>query len=160
MAGKDTDITVVATNRAARRDFEILDVYEAGIVLRGSEVKSLRESKVQLNDCYGRIDDGEAWLLGLHIAPYSKSTSEAFGHETDRHRKLLLHRSEIDRIRPRLDQERLTLVPLRLYFQGGRAKVELAVARGKKSIDRRQEIARRDADLDARREMAKANRRG
>ncbi|MDH4168388.1 MAG: SsrA-binding protein SmpB [Acidimicrobiia bacterium] len=160
MAPKDPDIVVVATNRVARRDFEILDVYEAGLVLKGSEVKSLRESKVQLNDCYGRIDDGEAWLLGLHIAPYSKSTSEAFGHEPDRHRKLLLHRSEIDRIRPRLDQERLTLVPLRLYFHKGRAKVELAVARGKKSIDRRQEIARRDADLDARREMAKANRRG
>ncbi|MDH5237066.1 MAG: SsrA-binding protein, partial [Acidimicrobiia bacterium] len=74
MAPKDPDIVVVATNRVARRDFEILDVYEAGLVLKGSEVKSLRESKVQLNDCYGRIDDGEAWLLGLHIAPYSKST--------------------------------------------------------------------------------------
>ncbi|MDH3707247.1 MAG: SsrA-binding protein SmpB [Acidimicrobiia bacterium] len=160
MAGKEPDVTVVATNRAARRDFEILDVYEAGIVLKGSEVKSLRESKVQLSDCYARIDDGEAWLLGLHIAPYSKSTAEAFGHETDRHRKLLLHRSEIDRIRPRLDQERLTLVPLRLYFRNGRAKVELAVARGKKTVDRREAIARRDADLDARREMARANRRG
>jgi SsrA-binding protein len=148
----------VATNRVARRDYEILDTFEAGISLQGSEVKSLREAKVQLAESYARIDDGEVWLLGLHIAPYSHSGA-ADGHVADRSRKLLLHRNEIDRIRARLDIERLTLVPLSLYFKDGRAKLELGLGRGKRQYDKRQAIARRDADRDAARAMA-ARQRG
>ena len=100
----------VATNRQARRDYEILDTYEAGIALQGSEVKALREANVQLAESFARIDNGEIWLVGLHIAAYSHS-GQADGHQLDRQRKLLLHRGEIDKIRARLDQERLTLVP-------------------------------------------------
>ena len=149
---------VVATNRQARRDYEILDTFEAGIALQGSEVKSLRESKVQLAESYARIDDGEVWLLGLHIAPYSHSGS-ADGHLADRSRKLLLHRGEIQRIRMRLDQERLTLVPLSLYFKEGRAKLELGIGRGRRQFDKRQVIAKRDAERDAARAMSADRRR-
>ncbi len=152
MAG--SEITVVATNRRARRDFDILDTFECGLVLRGSEVKSLRESKVQLGEAYARVRDGEVWLHSLHVAPFSHS-SAAFGHQPDRDKKLLLHRSEIDRIRARVDQERLTLVPLSLYFKDGRAKLELALARRRSKGDKRQDIARRDADLEARRAIAR-----
>lgn len=150
--------TVVATNRQARRDYEILDTLECGLVLRGGEVKSLRESKVQLAESYGITYQGELWLIGLHISPYSHS-SAAFAHEPDRRRKLLAHRTEIDRLADRLDREHVTLVPLAIYFLGSRAKVQLALGRGKSQVDRRQDIARRDADLDARREMSRANRR-
>jgi SsrA-binding protein len=147
----------VATNRQARRDYEILDTFEAGIALQGSEVKSLREAKVQLAESYARIDDGEIWLMGLHISPYSHS-GQADGHLADRTRKLLLHRGEIERIRSRLDQERLTLVPLSLYFKDGRAKLELGLGRGRRQYDKRQVIAKRDADLDAARAMSAARR--
>jgi SsrA-binding protein len=149
----------VATNRQARRDYEILDTVEAGLVLRGSEVKSLRESKVQLSDTYARIVGAEAWLVGLHVAPYSHA-GDSTGHEPDRDRKLLLHRSEIEQLRSRLDQDRLTLVPLALYFKDGRAKVELGLARGRRQYDKRQVIARRDAEREAQRAMARANRYG
>ena len=150
---------VVASNRRARRDFDILDTYEAGIVLRGSEVKSLRDGNVQIAEAYGRIDDGEMWLLGLNISPYAKTGSASYGHEPDRHRKLLLHRTEIDRIQARLQRERLALIALSLYFIDGKAKVEIGVARGKRQQDRRQDIARRDADREAERAMSRANRR-
>ena len=150
---------VVATNRQARRDYEIIDTLEAGLVLRGSEVKSLRESKVQLSDTYARIVGAEAWLVGLHVAPYSHA-GDSTGHEPDRDRKLLLHRSEIEQLRSRLDQDRLTLVPLALYFKDGRAKVELGLARGRRQYDKRQVIARRDAEREAQRAMARANRYG
>lgn len=150
--------TIVATNRRARRDYEILDTFECGIVLQGSEVKSLREAQVQLGEAFARIDDGEAWLLGLHIAPYTRTGSASFGHTPDRHRKLLLHRSEIDRIDARMKKERLALIALSLYFLDGRAKVELGVARGKRGVDRRQAIARRDADREAERAMRRANK--
>ncbi len=154
----DSGVKVVASNRRARRDYEILATYEAGIVLRGSEVKSLREAQVQLKDAYARVIGNEAWLIGLHIGPYSHAAS--FGGPTpDRDRKLLLHRDEIDRLRARLDQDRLTLVPLALYFKAGRAKVELGLGRGRHKYDKRQAIAERDADMDARRELARANRR-
>ena len=149
---------VVASNRQARRDYEILDTFEAGIALQGSEVKSLRESRVQLAESYARIEDGELWLLGLHIAPYSHSGS-ADGHLADRSRKLLLHRGEIQRIRSRLDQERLTLVPLSLYFKDGRAKLELGIGRGRRQFDKRQVIAKRDAERDAARAMSAGRRR-
>ena len=148
----------VATNRQARRDYEILDTYEAGIALQGSEVKALREANVQLAESFARIDNGEIWLVGLHIAAYSHS-GQADGHQLDRQRKLLLHRGEIDKIRARLDQERLTLVPLSVYFKEGRAKVELGIGRGRRPYDKRQVIAKRDADLDAARAMSDARRR-
>ena len=148
---------VVATNRQARRDYEVLDTWEAGIMLKGSEVKSLRESKVQIADAYARIVDGEAWLIGLHISPYSHA-AEVFGHDPDRDRKLLLHQHEIDVIRAKLDQERLTLVPLSLYFIGGRAKLEVGLGRGRKEIDKRQLLAKREADREAQRAMANSRR--
>ena len=148
---------VVATNRQARRDYEILETEEAGIALRGSEVKSLREAKVQLSDAYARFEGDELWLLGLHIAPYSHSGAHT-GHDNDRPRKLLLHRRQMDHLKVRVDQERLSLVPLSLYFKDGRCKVEIALGRGRRSYDKRQAIAKRDADLEARRAMARANR--
>jgi SsrA-binding protein len=154
---KDDGRTIVATNRQARRDYEILDTVEAGMILAGSEVKALREAKVQISDAYARIIDHEAWLIGLHIAPYSHA-SPLFGHEPDRQRKLLLHRGEIDRWRARVDQERLTLVPLSLYFKEGRAKLEIGLGKGRTNIDKRQVIAKRDADMEAKRAMSRARR--
>ena len=139
---------VVASNRQARRDFEILDTFECGIVLKGSEVKSLRDSKVQLAEAHARLINGEVWLVNLHIAPYSHSGA-ADGHTSERDRKLLLNRKEIERIGARLQAERLALVPLSLYFKDGRAKVEIALARGKKSYDKRQAIATRTAKREA-----------
>lgn len=150
---------IVASNRRARRDFAISDTYECGMVLRGSEVKSLRESQVQMGEAYGRIDDGELWLLGLNISPYASTGSSSFGHVPDRHRKLLLHRTEIDRIEAKIQRERLAIVALSIYFIGGRAKVEIGIAKGKKEYDRRQDIAQRDADREAERAMSKANYR-
>ncbi len=148
---------VVATNRQARRDYDLLETVECGLVLKGAEVKSLREAKVTLADSHARIRDGQAWLIGLHLAPYaSASTHELL--DPDRDRKLLLHRSEIERIGSRVDQDRLALIPLRLYFRDGRAKVEIAVARGRRKYDKRQAIARRDADREAARAMARARR--
>lgn len=159
MATKENpDEKVVATNRRARHDYEILETVEAGLVLRGSEVKALRESKVTLGDAYARIRNHEAWVVGLHITPYSHMASlEEIDPERDR--KLLLHGREIERLGARLDQEALTLVPLRLYFKSGRAKLEVALARGRSHRDRRQDIAKRDADLEAQRAMSRARRR-
>jgi SsrA-binding protein len=150
---------VVATNRRARRDYDILDTYEVGIVLRGSEVKALREANVQLADSYGRVSGGEVWLHGLHIAGYSHA-GRFDSHAPERERKLLMHRNEIDRLRARVDQERLSLVPLRLYFKDGRAKLELGLGRGRRQHDKRQVIAQRDADLEARKAMARAMKYG
>jgi SsrA-binding protein len=148
---------LIASNRQARRDYEILDTFECGIVLKGSEVKSLRDSKVQISDSHARLVDGEVWLFGLHIAAYSHSgTSD--GHQLERDRKLLLHRKEIERIRARLQQERLALVPLALYFKDGRAKLELGVGRGRKQYDKRQLVAKRDAARDVDRSIAAARR--
>ncbi len=147
----------VATNRVARRDYDIVDTLECGIVLKGSEVKSLRESKVQLAEAYAIFYQGEFWLVGLHISPYSHSAA-AYAHEPDRRRKLLAHRDEIARWSARVDRENLTVVPLALYFKNGKAKIEIALGRGKKQHDRRQDIAKRDADREARRAIARANR--
>lgn len=147
----------VATNRQARRDYEILDTVECGLVLRGSEVKSLRESKVQLTEAHARIIQGEAWLIGLHVAPYSHAFG-ADGHNPDRDRKLLLRKDEIERLRLRLERERLALVPLSLYFKEGRAKLELGVGRGRRSFDKRAVIAARDAARDTDRSLARARR--
>ncbi len=157
VARKDPDKLVVASNRRARRDYDILDTVEAGLVLKGSEVKSLREGKAQIAEGYAQIRDGEAWLHGVHIPPWQ--TSSMWAIDPDRSRKLLLHKREIERLGSRLAQERLTLVPLSLYFREGRAKIELALGRGRKQHDKRQAIAKRDADLEARRAMAQGMRR-
>lgn len=143
---------VVATNRKARHDFEILDTFECGIVLRGSEVKSLRDAQVQLKDAYADIRDGEVWLERAHIAPYSFALGG--GHDPERPRKLLLHRREIDRLVGKVNELGLTLVPLQIYFLGGKAKVELALAKGRRSYDKRQRIRERME----RREMDRAKR--
>ena len=142
---RDSGTKVIATNRQARRNYQILDTIEAGIVLRGSEVKSLRESKVQIADAFARIDSGEMWLHQLHIAPYLFSQTHT-GHDPDRKRKLLLHHHEIERLRARVDPEHLSLVPLSIYFKDGKAKVELALAKGRRTVDKRQVIAERDAE--------------
>ena len=149
----------VATNRRARHAFDLLDTWEAGLVLRGSEVKSLRDAKVQITESFGRPENGEIWLLGLHISPYSMSGGEGMGHDPDRPRKLLLHRAEIRRITERMNLEGLSLIPLRLYFKAGTAKVEIALARGRKLHDKRQALARREADREADRAMARGRRR-
>jgi SsrA-binding protein len=154
---KDVGRKVIATNRQARRDYEVLDTIEAGIVLRGSEVKSLREAHVQFADANGWARNGELWLLGLHIPPYANAQAHN-GHEPDRERKLLMHKEEIVRLKSRIDQERLALVPTQLYFKDGRVKVELALGRGRNFADKRQALAKRDAEMEARRAMARGRR--
>ena len=140
---------VIATNRKAFHNFTILETYEAGLALRGTEVKSLRESQVNFKDCYAAIDNEEAWLIGCHISPYHHGSDA--NHDPERRRKLLLHRREITRLVGKVAERGLTLVPLRLYFKNGRAKLELGLARGKKLHDKRQTIRERDA----RRELAR-----
>src|SRR6266704_5533531 len=148
------DEKIVSTNRKAFHHFTILETYEAGLVLRGTEVKSLRESQVNFKDCYASIDNGEAWLIGCHISPYHHGSDA--NHEPERRRKLLLHRREIGRLLGKVAERGLTLVPLRLYFKDGRAKVELGLARGRKLHDKRAAIREREV----RREMDKAARAG
>jgi SsrA-binding protein len=143
MGGSDkSGLKVVATNRDARRNYEVIDTYEAGLVLLGSEVKSLRDGQMQLKDSYGDIRRGEAYLVNAHIAPYDYAHEG--GHEPERMRKLLLHRRQIDRIAGGLAEKGLTLVPLRVYFKDGNAKVELALARGKKTVDKRRSLRDRE----------------
>jgi len=138
-------------NRKARHDYEILEVFEAGIALQGSEVKSLRAGQVQLRDAYARVEDGELWLLGLHVSPYPNAVG--FGaHDPDRKRKLLVHRRQINELDSQVNEQRLALVPLSIYWKDGKAKVELAVARGRKSYDKRHAIAARDQQRDTDRE--------
>ena len=140
----------VATNRRARHDYEILETYEAGIQLVGPEVKSLRDAKVQLRDSYARVDSGELWLFGMHIAPYV--FAQGFGAvDPDRRRKLLVHRREIEELKERTEQEHLTIVPLAVYFKEGKAKVELGLARGRKTYDKRVAIAKRDYEREVER---------
>jgi SsrA-binding protein len=154
---RPTGTKIIASNRRARRNYEVLESVEAGLVLRGSEVKSLRLGHVQMGDAFGRIEGSEIWLHSLHIAPYENSQAHS-GHEPERRRKLLLHRDEIDRLRAKVDEQRLSLVPLSIYFKEGRAKIDLALARGRKTYDKRQVIAKRDADRDAARAVAAARR--
>lgn len=141
----------VATNRRARHKFELVEKMEAGIVLLGSEVKALRGGKAQMTDAYAVVDKGEVWLRNLHIPPYEYSASD--NHEPMRPRKLLLHREEIERLLGKTAQKGLTLVPTRIYFKGPRAKVELALARGKEGRDRRREIADRDVRREVERDF-------
>jgi SsrA-binding protein len=147
---------VVATNRKARHNYSILDVYEAGVVLVGTEVKSLREGQASLVDAFATVDDGEIWLRNLHIAEYHHGTWT--NHAPRRNRKLLLHRREIDNLVGKIRDGNLTLVPLSLYFTDGKVKVELALARGKEAHDKRQDIAKRDADREIIREMGRRNK--
>ena len=144
---------VVAKNRRARRDFEILATYECGLVLQGSEVKSLREGKGQVAEAYGRVVNGEVWLHSMHVPPYSHA-GQAYSPDPERPRKLLLHRSEINRIRSKVEQDSYSLVPLSVYFKDGLAKVELAVARRLRKTDRRAELARREAEREAQRALS------
>lgn len=148
---------MIATNRQARRNFDVKETFEAGIVLRGVEVKSLRESKVQLNDAYARFDGHELYLLGLHIGPYARAGIQG-RIEPVRKRKLLMHGWELERLKAKVDIERQTLVPLALYFKDGRAKLELGLGKGRRTVDKRQVIAKRDADLEARRDLADRSR--
>jgi SsrA-binding protein len=141
---------VAIQNRKARHDYFVLDAYECGIVLAGSEVKSIREGHANLQDAYARIQDGEVWLHGMHVLPYPFSRVEL---EPVRPRKLLLHRKEIETIARDSAEKGVTLVPLKVYFKEGRAKVELAVAKGKRSYDKRRVLAERDAKRETDRAM-------
>lgn len=151
------DQKLVAANRRARRNYDITETVEAGIVLAGSEVKSLREAQVQIAEGFVRFEGNEAWLQGVHIAPYLHA-QEHSGHDPDRHRKLLLHRRELDRLRMLVDLERVSIVPLSLYFKDGRAKVELGVGKGRKLHDKREVTAKRDAEREVQRALAHRSR--
>jgi len=140
---KEKGRKVIASNRRARHDYSIIDSYECGIVLVGTEVKSLRAGKASLADAFASVDNGEVWLRNLHIPEYTQGTWT--NHEPRRARKLLMHREEIARLVGKTREGGLTLVPLALYFSDGKVKVELALARGKKTHDKRQDLARRDA---------------
>ncbi len=148
---------IVAQNRRARHDYDILDSVEAGIELQGSEVKSLRDGSVQIRDGYARVERGEIWLHNVHIAPWAFATGFG-GHDPDRPRRLLLHRRQIDELGLKAQQQALTMVPLSLYFRDGRAKVDLAIARGRKRYDKRHAIAERDAGREVARAAARERR--
>jgi SsrA-binding protein len=141
---------VVISNRKARYDYFVLDSYECGIVLKGPEVKSIRNGRANLQDGYARIDDGEVWLFGMHVSPYEFSRGDL---DPVRPRKLLLHNKQIVELARATEERGVTLVPLSVYFKDGRAKVELAIARGKARYDKRQAIAERDANRDVQRVM-------
>ena len=149
----DDDRQTIVRNRAARHEYELLDTFEAGLVLTGTEVKSLREGRASSVDAYGVVRGGELWLLNAHITPYG--SGGYVNHEPTRSRKLLLHTREIRRLIGAVERQGLTLVPLELYFRRGRAKVSLALARGKKLHDKRDDARRRDAERD----MARAFRK-
>lgn len=154
-----TGIKVVSTNRKAYHDYSIEDTVEAGLVLIGSEIKSVRAGQVNLRDSYATIDDnGEVWMLGVHIAPYDPASR--FGHEPRRPRKLLLHKRQIARLTSRVQEKGYTLVPLRMYLRGNLAKVELALARGKRQYDKRETIAKREDERRVRRALREHERGG
>lgn len=138
------DFKVVATNRKAKHEYLILETYEAGLVLQGSEIKSIRAGQISLAQAYVSTDGKEAWLINAHIAPYDQASH--FNHDPLRQRKLLLHRSEIHKIWENVRQKGTTIIPLRVYLKDGRAKIEIAVARGKKLYDKRADIAKRDVE--------------
>ncbi|HYB37824.1 MAG TPA: SsrA-binding protein SmpB [Mycobacterium sp.] len=147
---------VVATNRKARHNFSIIEVFEAGVALVGTEVKSLRQGHASLVDSFATIDDGEVWLRNVHIPEYQHGSWT--NHDPRRNRKLLLHRRQIDYLVGKIRDGNLALVPLSLYFSEGKAKVELALARGKRAYDKRQDMARRDAQREVLREMGRRAR--
>ena len=157
---KDNDaasgIKMIAKNRRARHEYHILQTWEAGLVLQGTEVKALRAGRVNLGDSYGEIRAGEAWILKMHIGPYEQGNRE--NHEPFRRRKLLLNRREIRKIRPRIEEQGLTLVPLRLYFKHGIAKLELGLGRGKKLHDKRDTKAKQDVERRMAQELGRRRR--
>lgn len=142
---------LMLTNRRARHEYDILETFDAGLALVGTEVKSIRAGRANLQDAFCKVEGGEVWLYNMHIAPYEHGTH--WNVDPRRRRKLLLHRREIDYLRGRVEQKGLALIPLTLYFQHGYAKVQIGLARGKKLYDRREDIARRDAEREQRREL-------
>ncbi|MDP3025749.1 MAG: SsrA-binding protein SmpB [candidate division Zixibacteria bacterium] len=154
--GRKEEIRIIATNRKARHEYNIIETYEAGIMLRGTEVKALREGKANLKDSYARIDKEEVVLLNMHISPYEKGNR--YNQDPTRQRKLLLHRNQIRKLVGRVVGKGLTLIPLKLYFKGSYAKVELALAVGKKLYDRRKAIAEREANRALRRALKERNK--
>jgi SsrA-binding protein len=153
---RGTGQQLIAENRRARHDYHLLDRFEAGLVLTGTEVKSLREGRASLANAYADVREGELWLVGAHIAEYEQGN--VANHDPDRERKLLLHRGEISSLYGKVRERGLTLVPTRLYFKNGRVKVELALARGKEVRDKRRDLARREAERQIERSL-KARRR-
>ncbi|MFP8884811.1 MULTISPECIES: SsrA-binding protein SmpB [Streptomyces] len=154
---KETGRKLIAQNKKARHDYLILDTYECGLVLTGTEVKSLRQGRASLVDGFAQLDGGEAWLHNVHIPEYSQGTWT--NHSARRKRKLLMHRAEIDKLIGKLQESGLTLVPLQLYFKDGRAKVEIALARGKKEYDKRQALREKQDRREAERAVSAARRR-
>ncbi len=152
MGDRNTGIKIISDNRKARYLYEILETYEAGIELVGTEVKSIREGKVNLRDGYALIRNGEAWLSNVHISPYEAS-GQYFNHEPRRNRKLLLHRQEINKLIGKVEQQGLTLVPLKMYFKRGWVKVSIGLAKGKKLHDKRESIKRRQDQREISRAM-------
>lgn len=147
------DIKVVATNRKARFEYHLLEEFEAGMALQGSEIKSIRAGQASLSDSYVRIDANGAWLVEAHIAPYEQANRN--NHDPKRARRLLLHKKEIRKLWDAVRQKGVTIIPTRIYLKGGRAKLEIAIARGKKLYDKRETIARRDAERDFERQVNK-----
>lgn len=147
----DEDIVPIARNKRARHDYEILDTWECGLVLTGTEVKALRDGKAQITDAYGIVKDGEVWLLNAHIAPYERGN--IWNHEPTRTRKLLLHQKEIRQLIGAVERKGLTLVALDLYFKHGRAKLKLGLARGKKLHDKRADLKERDDEREVQRAL-------
>lgn len=153
---KEQGRKLIVQNRRARHDWSVLDTYEAGIALTGTEVKSLRQGRASLTEAFATVDEGEVWLRHLHIPEYKEGTWT--NHEPRRHRKLLLHRGEIARLLGKVQESGLSLVPLSLYFSDGKAKVELALARGKRLHDKRRDMAKRDAEREMQRAMGRARK--
>ena len=153
---KDSNNQIIASNRKARHNYSILEVFEAGVALVGTEVKSLRDGQASLADAFATVDDGEIWLRNLHIPEYHHGSWT--NHAPRRNRKLLLHRSQIDTLIGKIRDGNLTLVPLSLYFTDGKVKVELALARGKQAHDKRQDLARRDAEREVVRELGRRSK--
>ena len=145
------DVKLIADNRRARHDYHLLDRFEAGLVLTGTEVKSLREGRATIERAFADVRDGQVWLVGAHIAPYAQASLGA--HDPDRDRKLLLHRGEIASLIGKVREKGLTLVPTRMYFKDGRVKVELALARGKEKGDKRRDLQQRDAQREIERAL-------
>jgi SsrA-binding protein len=153
MSAKESGEKLIAQNKKARHLYEFLDKYEAGLVLVGTEVKSLRAGHISFKDGYVKFTATEAFLVGVHIAPYENAGQD--GHDPERPRKLLLHAAEINTLRAKVEQKGLTVAPVRVYFKNGRVKVEIALCRGKKTFDRRDDLKNRDLDRDAARELAR-----
>lgn len=153
MSAKESGEKLIAQNKKARHLYEFIEKYEAGLVLVGTEVKSLRAGRVSFKDGYVKFTDGEAFLVGVHIAPYENAGDD--GHDPERPRKLLLHASEINALRAKVEQKGLTVTPVRVYFKDGKVKLEIALARGKKVYDRRDDLKSKDLARDAARELAR-----